>query len=34
VSWEIGAAVLEKFGGDTLTEIQERFQEYLDYNMI
>lgn len=31
VAWEIAAAVLEKFGGDTLTEIQERFQEYLNY---
>lgn len=31
VAWEIAAAVLEKFGGDTMTEIQERFQEYLAY---
>jgi tRNA A22 N-methylase len=28
------AGVVAGLGGDTLTEIQERFQEYLDYNMI
>ena len=31
VAWEIAAAVLDKFGGDTLAEIQEHFQQYLAY---
>jgi chorismate synthase len=31
VAWEIAAAVLEKFGGDTLTEIKEHYQRYLAY---
>lgn len=30
-AWEIAAAVIEKFGGDTMAEIQEGFQRYLDY---
>lgn len=31
VAWEIAALLLEKFGGDTLYEIQERCQRYLTY---
>lgn len=31
VAWEIAAALLEKFGGDTLSEIQEHYQQYLAY---
>lgn len=31
VAWVLACAVLEKFGGDTLTEVRERRQEYQTY---
>ncbi len=30
VAWELGAAFLERFGGVTLAEVQERYRSYLD----
>lgn len=31
VAWVLASAVLEKFGGDTLIEVQKRWQEHLNY---
>jgi chorismate synthase len=31
VAWEVARAVVEKFGGDTLAEIRERWRAYLEY---
>ncbi len=31
VAWEIAVAMMEKFGGDTLSEIQKCYQDYLSY---
>ncbi|MDH7577844.1 MAG: chorismate synthase [Bacillota bacterium] len=31
LAWVLACAVLEKFGGDTLAEVQTRWQEYLSY---
>ncbi|MDQ0286515.1 chorismate synthase [Desulfofundulus luciae] len=31
VAWELAAACVEKFGGDTLQEMKANYQQYLDY---
>lgn len=31
VAWELAAACVEKFGGDTLQEMKTNYQQYLDY---
>ena len=30
-AWELAAAVMEKFGGDSMRELSDRYQEYLKY---